>query len=475
MKLLFLLAIAVPSCAPGKVVDAGEPAVPTVASVQVALAATSLTIGGTTRATATVLDARNQPLSGHTVTWSSDNTSVAAVNDQGTVTAVSSGSAAITATSDGKSGSAALVVTAAAPPPPPPPPPAASGRWVTGYYVGYQRDLYPEQSIDFTNLTHITVGRIRPTASGGVITDFDIDAVTGPAMAKTISARAHTAQRKALLMIGGEGEHDAFVGAASSANRHAFVLRLLQVLTDLGYDGLDVDWEPINPEDQAPLLALLTELRAARPGIILTIPVGWVNTNFPDVEPWYANVAPVVDQMNMMTYEMAGNWGGWDSWHSAALNDAQPTHPTAISASAAAYKAAGIPAAKIGIGVPFYGTCWRNVTAPRQTLGAGADVVASDNDMSYANIMALYYTAGARKWDATAQVPYLSYATAKGPNLCNFISYDDEQSIAAKGEFVKSNGYGGAIIWTLGQGHLLSAPAGQQDPLLKALYTAIAP
>ena len=33
-----------------------------------------------------------------------------------------------------------------------------------------------------------------------------------------------------------------------------------------------------------------------------------------------------------------------------------------------------------------------------------------------------------------------------------YISYEDETSIAAKGAFSKSNGYGGMIIWTLAGG-----------------------
>lgn len=468
MLLSATLFVAALACAPGAVSDAVGPATPApVATIAVVLASTSVVAGSATQATATILDSTNHVLTGYSVEWSSANPAVVTVGSDGAVRAVASGSSSVIATSNGKHGGATIVVTT--------PATVASGRWVTGYYVGYQRDLYPEQTIDFTNLTHITVGRIRPTVTGGLITDFDIDAINGPAMARTISARAHQANRKALLMLGGAGEHDGFVGAASSANRAAFVQKLLWVMSDLGYDGLDVDWEPIDAVDQAPLLALLTDLRSARPGIILTIPVGWVNTNFPAIDPWYVRVASVVDQMNIMTYEMAGNWGGWTSWYSAALFDAQPTHPSSIAASAAAYKSAGIATSKLGIGVPFYGTCWRNVIAPRLTLGSGADVYASDNDMSYTNIMSLYYVAAARSWDPVAQVPYLSYLTAKGPNNCNFISYDDPQSVAAKGNFVKANGYGGAIIWTLAQGHLPTAAAGQQDPLLTALYGAIAP
>ncbi|HUQ83658.1 MAG TPA: glycosyl hydrolase family 18 protein [Gemmatimonadaceae bacterium] len=362
--------------------------------------------------------------------------------------------------------------TGATPPPPPPP----SGRWLSGYYVGYQRSLYPESQVDFSLLTHIFVGRIIPTATGGVLKHFDIDNTNGPIMARNLSTRAHAAGRKAVLMLGGAGEHAGFVGAASSANRATFVANLISTMDSLGYDGIDVDWEPVNAEDRAPLLSLLQELRAARPNMLLTIPVGWVNTNFPtSIDSWYATVAGVVDQVNMMTYDMAGPYGGWVTWHSSALLDAQPNHPSSIASSAQAYRNVGVPAAKLGIGLGFYGTCWRGATGPRQAIGSGVTLVASDNTMSYANIMASYYDASTRQWDALAKVPYLSFATPKGPQQCNFVSYDDEQSIAEKGAHVKANGLGGAIIWTIAQGHLPNAPVGSQDPVLKAAYDAIVP
>jgi chitinase len=373
------------------------------------------------------------------------------------------------------SSSNAVTPTGSAPPPPPPPPPP-TGRWLSGYYVGYQRSLYPESQVDFSLLTHIFVGRIIPTTSGGVLKHFDIDNTNGPIMARNLSTRAHQAGRKAVLMLGGAGEHAGFVGAASAANRATFVANLISTMDSLGYDGIDVDWEPINTEDRAPLLALLQDLRAARPNMILTIPVGWVNSNFPSsVDSWYATVAGVVDQMNLMTYDMAGPYSGWVTWHSSALLDNQPNHPSSIASSAQAYRNVGVAASKLGIGIGFYGTCWRGATGPRQTIGSGVTLVASDNTMSYANIMSLYYETAARRWDDLAKVPYLTFTTPKGPSQCNYVSYDDEQSIAEKGAHVKANGLGGAIIWTIGQGHLPNAPAGSQDPVLKAAYNAIVP
>jgi uncharacterized protein YjdB len=71
----------------------------------------SVIIGNTSALGVTVKDASGNTLTGRTVTWKSDNTGVATVNDQGVVTGVAAGATTVTATSEGKSGSAKVVVT----------------------------------------------------------------------------------------------------------------------------------------------------------------------------------------------------------------------------------------------------------------------------------------------------------------------------------------------------------------------------
>lgn len=88
-----------------------------VASVQVALAASSIATGGTTNAATTLRDASGNALSGRTVTWTSTSPAVASVSSAGLVTGLTAGATGITATSEGISGTASLTVT---------PPPVAS-------------------------------------------------------------------------------------------------------------------------------------------------------------------------------------------------------------------------------------------------------------------------------------------------------------------------------------------------------------
>jgi uncharacterized protein YjdB len=89
-----------------------------VASVDVSPDSTAVTQGQSAQFTAVTKDLLGNTLTGRAVTWTSSNTAVATVDANGKATAVSTGTATtrvvtITATSEGKSGSAKLVVNPA--------------------------------------------------------------------------------------------------------------------------------------------------------------------------------------------------------------------------------------------------------------------------------------------------------------------------------------------------------------------------
>src|SRR5206468_53188 len=82
-----------------------------VATVTVAPAAKTLRVGTTAQLSAATKDSAGNTLTGRVVAWSSSAPAAATVSASGLVTAVSAGSATITATSEGKSGTSAITVT----------------------------------------------------------------------------------------------------------------------------------------------------------------------------------------------------------------------------------------------------------------------------------------------------------------------------------------------------------------------------
>lgn len=371
-------------------------------------------------------------------------------------------------------------------PPPPEPVPAlfadgfessgggTSGRWVMGYYVGYERNLQTPAQIDFSGITHLMVGRVIPNANATITKHFDIDNTNGPIWAQQAVNAAHAANRKAILMVGGAGEINGWRAAATPANRPTFVTNLLATMDQFNADGLDLDWEPIHTQDHANLLALAQALRAARPNMLLTMPVDWINTNTgwilrPEGEPAFlAAIAPVLDRINVMTYEMAAAYEGWQSWFASPLHGHAVSTPSSVSSSIQYYRTNGVPAAKLGVGFGFYGNCFRGVTQPRVNV-TQTNFITSDGDMSYRNILASYLPNMTQHFDATAQAPWLSAAAQTGPQGCNFVTYENPQSVTAKSQYARNQNLGGAIIWTISQGYVPTNPAGQRNPLLSAL------
>jgi len=341
------------------------------------------------------------------------------------------------------------------------PPRAATRTWVSGYYVGYMSSTYPPSAIDYSALTHVMVFSVVPRSDGSLDTTLFIDASNGPKTAMDVAQRAHAAGASAILTIGGANTEAGFLAGTRTQTLGVFAQNIVNVVNAWGFDGVDIDWEPLPSSDYPAFLSLIKALRNLKPTMTITTAVGWQSINFPMStadKAFYAEVATLVDQMNMMTYGMADNWGGWVSWHSSALFGEGGNHPSSVSSSAQAYVNAGVPAWKLGLGIGGYGSCWSApTTAPLQSLSTSR-VVAADNSMSFGEIHRLYYSSQTYRYDATAEAPYLSFSAPYGPAGCTFVSYEDEKSVAAKGSWALSVGLGGTIIWQLNESYVPGAP-----------------
>jgi GH18 family chitinase len=251
---------------------------------------------------------------------------------------------------------------------------------------------------------------------------------------------------------------------------------------------VDIDWEEKldTAAARAQALELLRELRTAsaqraryqapNAPLELSWPGFWVNKNDPDITPWHAEVAGAVDRFNLMTYSMAGDWG-WLSWHHSPLFGAGETYPTSIESTVQAYLNAGVPRAKLGIGIGLYGVYYNHpVKGPRQSLdGMQGWMNNGDWENNYQRLVqdnAFGQPGAAYRWDDVAKQGYITYSQPwnRGPNTpVTYLSFEDERSIAAKGQWVREQGLGGTLVWTINYGYL---PQSSSNPQMQAVKQA---
>jgi chitinase len=358
-----------------------------------------------------------------------------------------------------------------------------TGQWVLGYYVGYDLDALPIDQIDWAGLTHVAFAPM--VVNGDLSLDLSFDdshgSAQGPADAMALAQAAHAHGVKALLMLGGAGAGANIATAADNQHRAAFVAALVATLGQLGYDGIDLDWE--DSVDLPELVSLAADLRGAMPNIVLSYPAGSINGNFQTVDPQMADLAASLDRFDVQTYYPSTAFAGqgWDSWFLAPLSGVSGSTPIAIDDTLQRYHAAGIPNAKLGMGTAFYAICYTGgISGPRQPTTGSTQIVGGDNDYPLSQFYAgngtfASATAAELQRDATAMEPYLSFAAPTSDAGCGqstqYISYEDETSIAAKGTFSRANGYGGIIIWTINEGRLPANAAGGRAP--NAIFDAM--
>ncbi len=305
---------------------------------------------------------------------------------------------------------------------------------------------------------------------------------------KISDLRKQNPQLKVLLSVGGWGARGFSGAAASPESRAIFIRSAQEVIKRYGLDGIDLDWEyPINgawglveatEADRDNFTALLNELRQALgKKRLLTIAVG-ANVKSPTEWVDVKAIAPALDYINLMTYDMA--YG--TQYFNANLYDSK-AWPTVASADKYSadfvvnnYIAAGLKPAQMNLGIGFYGRVPKRATepgidwdkpdaakhpvtqpyfgAPEKALFAsyGLDLT-KDSYFKYNDIVSKLLNDPKKRfterWDNDAKVPYLTMKNAEGKDVFA-ISYENPQSVAAKAEYIKSKGLGGAMFWEYG-------------------------
>lgn len=390
--------------------------------------------------------------------------------------------------------------------PPPPAAPSPEGRRVVGYFPSwgvYARGYFVKNihtSGAAARLTHINfafanIGADLKCAIGDPWADIDmaysadrsVDGVADTWDNGVLRGSFNQLRKlkvlyphlKILISIGGWSWSGRFSDAAlTPESRRALAASAIDLFIRGNFtsnvrvpgifDGIDIDWEypaapgatnNFRPEDTENFTALLAEFRAqldaqgAADGrrYLLTIaaPAGLDKIAKIEVD----RIHPYLDFINLMTYDMHGAWEAVTNFHSplyASSSDPSAALGYNTDRAVREWLTRGTPAAKLLVGVPFYGRGWRDVPpGPRgdglyqTSSGGGAPGTYETGVEDYKVLKTLEGSYG-RYRHAEARAFWIY-----SPSTRIFWSYDDPEALREKAGYVKSNGLGGIMFWEL--------------------------
>ncbi len=345
--------------------------------------------------------------------------------------------------------------------------PAASPKRLLGYYPSWSKYnnppyVYSADQIPYTQLTHI--------AHAFVLLDSKADgtlSVPQGFLEPALIQKAHAAGVKVLVSIGGG---DGIQGprfnrmARTDSSRKAFARNVHSFLKKNGYDGVDIDWEIPYEKDSSDMITLMQELRNQ-------LPSPWLISMATPSDPRsYGKgfdipaLAPILDFMNVMTYDFTGSWAGFAGLNSPLFQDPDdPDQNGSLKTSMDLYENIyGISPSQMNVGTPFYGYEFDGSDGLWASCGACTGV----NQQNYGPyIKALINHDGwDREFDNSAKSPYLVNSTLPG-----FITYDDGASTMRKTLYVlKQRGFGGVFMWELSADY-----DGHNQDLMNSMYKAV--
>ncbi len=259
------------------------------------------------------------------------------------------------------------------------------------------------------------------------------------------------------LSIGGWGADGFSDMAADGDLRSGFVDNVMEWVKKHGFDGIDIDWEyPVDgadgmiksrPEDKTNFTLLMKELKEALDALSnengKTYTLSFAAAASSDYLNWIEpkKLSDIVDYVNLMTYDFYGEWSNTTGHHSNLYNS--DIKPSAQSGDKAVrdFITAGFSPNQIVLGIPFFGKGWRGVNNKNNGLYQRFTAVYNYKDMGFDDIEKLIVSDNLKEyWDDSAKAPYLY-------NGDIWISYDNEQSVEIKTDYIKKKNLGGIMIW----------------------------
>ncbi|GAA5894014.1 hypothetical protein JCM6882_007959 [Rhodosporidiobolus microsporus] len=276
-----------------------------------------------------------------------------------------------------------------------------------------------------------------------------------------------------LLTVGGWSGSVYFSSLVSSTSSRASFASVLKTwVDDYGFAGVDLDWEFVgrqgagnnivsskDAENYVAFLKVLRQTLGTDKLIAGAVPASGINGADGSILTDTTAFAQYFDYIVLMAYDFYGAWSS-TTGPNAALHTCNAGSDSA-EATIDRWLASGFPACKMLLGVPSYSHSFSTAsstlstttyngkkTTAFQTQGSGTTV---EDGTTVAGLIAAGYLSAdlskgaggyTRYYDSCTETPFLF-----NPSTKSWITYDDEQSWAAKAAMAKAKNLAGVAVY----------------------------
>lgn len=369
--------------------------------------------------------------------------------------------------------------------------------WVNAYLASWQHDPETRPStgtkiktseINWDAMTHMTYFSLSIAESGMPSQDLDSLGNFNSERLYSIVPAAHAHDKTIIFSVGGGGNYAGFSGAIESQNRTVFIQTIHHILKEYGFDGVNLSMPPFiapagssSSQAEAEYLNYRANFSAFVVQLYNSFEDFRTNRNRKplitiaalknaELISLYAELQPYFDQINILSYDMAQPWRGWQAWHNSALynkNEFFDDNPNlkfpSINRKVDEFIEEGIDRKKIGITINFYGADWEGVNLFGKWPGWPTQDMSIYSNATYPELSEAYNLAE-YEWDKNAKVPFLNLE-----NPSRFVSFENDASIREKILYAKEKRIGGVMIWELGGGFFPEKTGVLKEPLLQSV------